>query len=54
MKVGNGGVVAYYSGSPEYTGTVNTVRLRPDGEVVVARTPLDITRDPFSTEPLPI
>lgn len=53
MKVGNGGVVAYYSGSPEYTGTVNTVRLRPDGEVVVARTPLDITRDPFSTEPIP-
>ena len=48
MKVGNGGVLAYYSGSPEYTGTVNTVRLTPGGEVIVARTPLDITRDPLA------
>ncbi len=46
VKVGNGGVAAYYSGSPEYAGTVNTVRLTPDGEVVVVRTPLDITREP--------
>jgi len=49
MKVGNGGVLAYYSGSPELTGTVNTVRLTPGGEVIVARTLLDITRDPFAT-----
>ena len=26
-KVGNGGVAAYYSGSPEYAGTFNVVRL---------------------------
>jgi DNA repair exonuclease SbcCD nuclease subunit len=48
MKVGNGGVAAYYSGSPEYSGTVNMVRLTPGGEVVVTRAPLDITRDPFA------
>jgi hypothetical protein len=48
-KVGNGTVTAYYSGSPEYAGTVNVVRLRADGEVVVERTPLDIARDPFAT-----
>jgi hypothetical protein len=48
VKVGNGGIGAYYSGSPEYAGTVNTVRLTPGGEVIVARTPLHITRDPFA------
>ena len=46
VRVGNGGVAAYYSGSPEYAGTVNTVRLTPDGEAVVVRTPLDIAREP--------
>jgi hypothetical protein len=48
MKVGNGNVAAYYSGSPEYAGTVNLVRLTPGGEVVVTRAELDITRDPFA------
>jgi DNA repair exonuclease SbcCD nuclease subunit len=48
MKVGNGNVVAYYSGSPEYAGTVNVVRLTPAGDVVVTRAELDITRDPFA------
>jgi DNA repair exonuclease SbcCD nuclease subunit len=44
-RVGNGGVPAYYSGSPEYAGTVNAVRLSLDGEVVVSRVPLDIARE---------
>jgi DNA repair exonuclease SbcCD nuclease subunit len=44
VKVGNGGVVAYYSGSPEYAGTVNVVRLAADGRVAVARAALDIAR----------
>lgn len=44
-KVGNGGVPAYYSGSPEYAGTVNAIRLSLDGEVVVSRVPLDIARE---------
>jgi DNA repair exonuclease SbcCD nuclease subunit len=39
--VGNGQVAAYYSGSPEYAGTVNVVRLRGDGQVEVAQTPLN-------------
>ena len=44
-KVGDG-VAAYYSGSPEYAGTVNVVRLTHAGGVVVARTELDIAREP--------
>jgi DNA repair exonuclease SbcCD nuclease subunit len=40
-QVGNGKVPAYYSGSPEYVGTVNVVRLRSDGRVEVAQTPLN-------------
>jgi len=38
--VGNGEVTAYYSGSPEYTGTVNVVRLKPDGTVEVSKASL--------------
>ncbi|HEU5463310.1 MAG TPA: hypothetical protein VFV82_04225, partial [Candidatus Binatia bacterium] len=34
-RVGNGKVTAYYSGSPEYTGTVNVVRLRENGSIEV-------------------
>jgi DNA repair exonuclease SbcCD nuclease subunit len=34
-RVGNGKVKAYYSGSPEYTGTVNVVRLRETGSIEV-------------------
>jgi calcineurin-like phosphoesterase family protein len=37
MRVGNGVVPAYYSGSPDLAGTVNLVRLTAAGEVVVTR-----------------
>ena len=37
MRVGNGIVPAYYSGSPELAGTVNLVRLTAAGDVVVTR-----------------
>jgi DNA repair exonuclease SbcCD nuclease subunit len=40
MRVGNGVVPAYYSGSPSLAETVNLVRLTPAGEVVVSREPL--------------
>jgi DNA repair exonuclease SbcCD nuclease subunit len=45
MKVGNGSVAAYYSGSPEYAGTVNVVRLTGDGQVLVSLMELDIPRE---------
>jgi DNA repair exonuclease SbcCD nuclease subunit len=45
VKVGNGGVAAYYSGSPEYAGTINLVRLTSAGEVVVTQLALDIPRE---------
>ena len=48
VKVGSGPVAAYYSGSPEYAGTVNVVRLTRAGDVVVTRAELDITRDSFA------
>lgn len=37
MRVGDGTIPAWYSGSPELAGTVNEVRLRADGEVRVRR-----------------
>jgi len=37
MRVGNGVVPAYYSGSPDLAQTVNLVRLTATGEVVVTR-----------------
>jgi DNA repair exonuclease SbcCD nuclease subunit len=37
MRVGDGAVPAYYSGSPELVQTVNLVRLMPAGEVIVTR-----------------
>ena len=40
MRVGNGVVPAYYSGSPDLARTVNLVRLTAAGEVVVSREPL--------------
>jgi hypothetical protein len=43
-KVGE--VAASYSGSPEYAGTVNVVRLLGGGNVEVARVQLDIAREP--------
>jgi DNA repair exonuclease SbcCD nuclease subunit len=45
VKVGNGQVAAYYSGSPEYSGTMNVVRLTAAGEVAVAHAQLDIPLD---------
>jgi DNA repair exonuclease SbcCD nuclease subunit len=39
-RVGRRGVPAYYSGSPDLAGTVNVVRLKPDGRVAVRRQPL--------------
>jgi DNA repair exonuclease SbcCD nuclease subunit len=36
-QVGNGVVPAYYSGSPELAGTVNMIRLTPNGETIVTR-----------------
>lgn len=45
VRVGNGSVAAYYSGSPEYAGTVNVIRLTGAQEVVVDRMALDIPRE---------
>jgi DNA repair exonuclease SbcCD nuclease subunit len=44
-QVGNGAVPAYYSGSPEFAGTVNLVRLNAINGVTVTRVPLAITRE---------
>jgi DNA repair exonuclease SbcCD nuclease subunit len=44
------GAVAYYSGSPEYAGTVNVVRLCADGKVAVTRAPLAIAREPSAVD----
>jgi DNA repair exonuclease SbcCD nuclease subunit len=40
MRVGNGAVPAFYSGSPELAGTVNLVRLTNGSGAVVTREPL--------------
>jgi DNA repair exonuclease SbcCD nuclease subunit len=45
VRVGNGAVPAYYSGSPEYSGAVNVVRLSEADGVVVTRAALDIARE---------
>jgi len=45
VRVGNGIVPAYYSGSPEYSGAVNVVRLSETDGVTVTRAPLDIARE---------
>lgn len=52
VKVGNGDVAAYYSGSPEYVGTVNVVRLSAAGGVEVVPTPIEIARDLLALAPL--
>jgi DNA repair exonuclease SbcCD nuclease subunit len=44
-RVGNGTVQAYYSGSPEFAGTINVVRLSEAAGVTVTRAPLDIARE---------
>jgi DNA repair exonuclease SbcCD nuclease subunit len=46
LRVGNGKVPAYYSGSPENSGTFNVVRLSETSGVTVTRVPLDIAREP--------
>jgi DNA repair exonuclease SbcCD nuclease subunit len=50
VKVGGGEIAAYYSGSPEYVGTINVVRLTDAGAVDVVRTPIDIARDLLALE----
>jgi DNA repair exonuclease SbcCD nuclease subunit len=40
IPVGNGDINAHYSGSPEYTGTVNVIRLKKDGTVEVGKAQL--------------
>jgi hypothetical protein len=49
-KVGNGAVAAYYSGSPEFAGTFNVVRLGGAGGVSVTREKLAIARDPYALD----
>ena len=45
IRVGNGSVPAYYSGSPEYAGTINVVTMSEAKGVTVTRAPLDIARE---------
>src|SRR5258706_16052118 len=40
-----GTVAAYYSGSPEYAGTVNGVRRGAGGKVAITRAPLPVGRE---------
>ena len=47
VRVGSGAVPAFYSGSPEYAGTINVVTLSDAKGVTVARMPLDIAREPL-------
>jgi DNA repair exonuclease SbcCD nuclease subunit len=46
IRVGNGAVPAYYSGSPEYAGTMNVVTMSEEQGVMVTRAALDIAREP--------
>jgi DNA repair exonuclease SbcCD nuclease subunit len=50
VKVSHDGIAAYYSGSPEYAGTVNVVRLMNNGPVGVSRVELDIAREPSAVD----
>jgi DNA repair exonuclease SbcCD nuclease subunit len=45
VRVGNSAVPAYYSGSPEYSGGINVVRLSETSGVTVTRAALDIARE---------
>jgi DNA repair exonuclease SbcCD nuclease subunit len=47
-KVGDGAVEAHYPGSPEYSGTLNLVRLGVVGGVTVSQLALDIAREPWA------
>jgi DNA repair exonuclease SbcCD nuclease subunit len=40
VQAGDGSVPAFYSGAPDYAGTVNVVRLCADGGVAVSREPV--------------
>jgi len=40
-QVGDEKSNAYYSGSPEYTGTVNVVKMRDNGQIEVYQSPLN-------------
>jgi DNA repair exonuclease SbcCD nuclease subunit len=41
IQVGNGDIPAWYSGSPDFAGTVNVVRLKPSGPVDVSHAPVE-------------
>ena len=41
IQVGNGTVPAWYSGSPDYTATVNVVRLKASGGIDVSHAPVE-------------
>ncbi len=43
-----GDTAAYYSGAPEYAGTINLVRFMQQGSVVVSPLALDIAREPWA------
>lgn len=45
VRVGNGAVPAYYSGSPEFAATINLVRMSESAGVNVTRVPLNIARE---------
>jgi DNA repair exonuclease SbcCD nuclease subunit len=45
-----GPVAAYYSGSPEYAGTVNVLRLSSARDVIVCRAKVDIAREPAALD----
>jgi DNA repair exonuclease SbcCD nuclease subunit len=45
VRVGNGDIQAWYSGSPDYARSVNIVRLSGNGQVDVAREYLDLPDD---------
>jgi DNA repair exonuclease SbcCD nuclease subunit len=47
-KVGDGKVAAYYSGAPEYAGTINLVRLGRGGTVTISQLALEIAREPWA------
>jgi DNA repair exonuclease SbcCD nuclease subunit len=49
-RVGNGGTRAYYSGCPDFAGTVNVVRFRSEGSVEVVRTPVPAPAKSLSIE----
>jgi DNA repair exonuclease SbcCD nuclease subunit len=49
-RVGNGTVAAYYSGSPEFAGTCNVIRLSKACGVSVTREKLNIARDPYAAD----